>query len=440
MFDKNFQFGVATSSYQIEGTENRGKSIRSIWDCFAEKQGAIADGSNGSRACDHFNRYKEDVSLMKELGIDVYRLSISWARIMPEENVISEEGLEFYKNLLIELKENGIKASATLYHWDMPEWIYKKNDGWPCRDTADLFLEYAQRVFDALDEYVLNWVTFNEPFCSSFLGYLVGIHAPGHKDIQEYLHAVHFINIAHGMAVRYYKSKFSKPIGIVLNLYPVQTVDKSIKNKIAVNMQDALINRMHLDPIFEGTYPIDLLMKLASPEVSMDFIRDEDMELISQSIDFLGVNYYTRSYVQYDSQNESLIKRVEPEEKTTTMGWEVFPDGLYEVIARVRKDYTDIPIIITENGSAWKDELIDGKVLDDERSDYLVKHLKVIEKLNEDNMNVTGYYVWSFMDNFEWQFGFQQRFGLVYIDYETQTRYPKQSFYRYKDIIRNRKL
>ena len=440
MFNKDFQFGVATSSYQIEGTQVNDENINSIWDSFAKVPDAISDGSDGSTACEHVLRYKEDVSLMKNLDIDIYRFSISWARIMPEKGIVSKEGLLFYRNLLKELKNNSIKASVTIYHWDLPQWIYEENGGWTCRDTAYLFLEYSKLLFDEFDEFVDSWVTFNEPFCSVYLGYLTGSHAPGHKNAVEYLKAAHTINLAHGLAVQYYKSNYKKSIGIVLNLSPAYTVDNSFNNKIAKEMQDASINRMHLDPIFKGSYPIDYLMSFGSLVNDFNFIKEDDLSLMCIEIDFLGINYYTRSYVEYNSDSQSRIKHVDTDIKKTAMGWEVTPNGLYDVVHRVRKDYTDIPIIITENGSAWEDKLIDGRVYDKDRIGYLNSHLEVVDILNNENMNIVGYYAWSFMDNFEWSYGYEKRFGLVYVDYETQKRYPKDSYYRYKEIVKNRKL
>ena len=440
MFDKYFQFGVATSSYQIEGTQLGDEKVNSIWDAFSKKEGAIADGTDGSIACEHLLRYKEDIALIKELGVDTYRFSISWARVFPMEGQVSNAGLDFYRNILEELKGNGIKASITMYHWDMPQWLYEKNKGWADRETAYLFLEYAKLLFDNFDDYADSWVTFNEPFCSACLGYLSGKHAPGHQNAEEYLRAVHTINLAHGLAIRYYKSKYKKPIGIVLNVSPVYTVDNSFNNQIVRNIQDALTNRMHLDPIFKGTYPIEFLATFLDRVKDFSFIKEDDFQICSERIDFLGINYYTRTYINYDKDSAILIQRVKTDIKKTSMGWEVTPDGLYDIIHRIREDYTDIPIIITENGSAWEDKLTDGRVEDEDRVEYLNSHLKIVEQLNAEGMNIAGYYAWSLLDNFEWADGYKMRFGLVYVDYETQKRYPKKSYYRYKEIVEKRNL
>lgn len=440
MFDKYFQFGVATSSYQIEGTQLGDEKVNSIWDAFSKKDGAIADGTDGSIACEHVLRYKDDISLIKELGVDTYRFSISWARIFPNEGCVSKAGLEFYKGILKELKKNGIKASITMYHWDMPQWLYEKNKGWVDRETAYIFLEYAKLIFDTFDEYADSWITFNEPFCSACLGYLVGSHAPGHQNAEEYLKAVHTINLAHGLAVRYYKLKYKKPIGIVLNVSPVYTISNSYNNFIVKNIQDAAINKMHLEPIFKGTYPIEYLVTFFDRVKDFDFIQEEDLEICSAEIDFLGINYYTRTYIEYDKDSRMLTKKIETDIKKTSMGWEVTPNGLYDIVHRIRKDYTSIPIIITENGSAWEDELIEGRVEDEDRVEYLDSHLRVVEQLNKEGMNIIGYYAWSLMDNFEWADGYKMRFGLIYVDYETQKRYPKKSYYRYKEIVEKRNL
>ncbi|WP_461205463.1 GH1 family beta-glucosidase [Clostridium sp. DL1XJH146] len=440
MFSRDFIFGVATSSYQIEGTKTKDGYIESIWDDFAKKPGKILDKSDGKIACQHVKYYKEDVALMKRLGVDSYRFSISWARIMPKEGEISQEGIQFYKNLLLELKESGIKASVTMYHWDLPLWIYEKNGGWISRDTAYLFLDYVKVIVGKLDEYVDQWITLNEPLCSSFLGYLIGNHAPGHRDVTEYIKAVHHLNLAHGLAVDYYKNRYNKPIGIVLVLTQVYAADNSYNNKLAAKVSDAVGNRAFLDPIFKGKYPDDLMMLLSIKVSDFSFIEEGDLEIISSKIDFLGANFYTHTLVEYDPTNLLISRGVHTEHKKTGMDWDITPYALYDMVKRVRNDYTDIPIYITENGSAWDDKLDEGKVHDEDRINYLNDHLQIVSKLNDEGMNVVGYFAWSLMDNYEWAFGYVKRFGIVYVDYETQKRYPKDSYYRYQEIIKSRKL
>ena len=440
MFTKDFIFGAATSSYQIEGTKTTSGYIESIWDEFSKKPGAILDKSDGKVACEHIKYYKEDIQLMKELNIDAYRFSISWPRIMPKEGEISQEGIDFYKNLLIELKEKGLKTSVTIYHWDLPLWIYEKNGGWISRDTAYLYLEYMKLVTREFDEYVDQWVTFNEPFCSSFLGYLTGDHAPGHRNETDYIKAVHHLHLAHGLAVDYYKKNYHKPIGIVLNLTHVYSSDNSYNNRMAIKLWDAISNTVYLDPLFKGKYPDHLMVLLSNKVSDFNFIMEGDLEIISNKIDFLGINYYTHCFVEFDATSKFLGRPAYTEHEKTAMNWDITPDALYDLVYRVRNEYTDIPIYITENGSAWDDKLEDGRVHDEGRINYLNLHLEVVEKLNQEGMNIAGYFAWSLMDNFEWAFGYAKRFGIIYVDYETQKRYPKDSYYRYKEIIKSREL
>lgn len=426
---KDFIWGVATASYQIEGHFNE---FRTIWDNFAEQEGKVFNHENGEVACNHLNMFEEDVKLISELGVDYYRFSISWARIMPKKGVVSEIGLAFYENLLIALEKANIKSNVTMYHWDMPEWVYLENGGWTSEDTIEYFLDYAKIILKRLDKYVDVWSTLNEPYCSSFLGYFSGNHAPGHKNLGDFIKSSHFLLLAHGKVVNYYRDNFNKEIGIVLNLSHVLVNEESVENEIAIRMQDATLNKMYLEPIFKGKYPAELMSYFKDMNVDLSFIKKEDMKIISSSIDILGINYYTHSMVKYNENNEFFVEMDDTDLPKTSMGWDITPDALGEVIKRVRTEYTDLPIYITENGAAFEDEVIDGEVKDSKRIEYINSHIDLVLNM-KDEYNVKGYYVWSLLDNFEWAFGYSKRFGIVHVDFETGKRTPKESYQFLKD-------
>ncbi len=439
MKDK-FIFGVATSAYQIEGGVDKGGRTPSIWDAFCEDKKRIADGSDGKIACDHYHLFEEDIRLIKELGVDYYRLSISWSRIIPYKNKINELGIEFYRHLLRRLHEEGIKTAVTMYHWDLPLWIYEENKGWVSRDTVSYFLEYAKVLFNELDPYVDMWITLNEPWCSSTLGYLYGEHAPGHKNYNDYIKVHHHLMLAHGKTVQLYRDmNLKKPIGISINTTHTYVEKESYENLIAKNNDDGLRNRIFYEPLFKGGYPMDIINLLAPYITDWSFINPADFEIIKTPIDFLGINYYTWDYVCYDKNNPFYHRPDYKDLKKTTMGWDVTPFALKDLIIRLRNDYTDIPVYITENGSSWDDCLVNGEVNDLDRIKYLDSHLEVIDGLNRENMNIMGYFAWSLIDNFEWAHGYTKRFGLVYVDYQTLKRIPKKSYYHYQEIIRKRR-
>ena len=435
MSKKGFTWGVSSASYQIEGHD---PSIQSIWDHFAKQDGKVYLNQDGSVACDHVSRYSEDISMIKKLGVDAYRLSLSWARIQPTKDSFSESGIDFYRQVLQELKRQNIQATVTLYHWDLPLWIYDQNKGWSARETADLFLDYAIHVFDRLDEWVDHWSTLNEPFCSGYLGYEIGFHAPGHQDHQEYIQANHYLLLAHGKAVQYYKQHYVKPISIVLNLSPVSSSMQHPNDKLAIDMMDIIYNRVYLDPLFKGSYPPRYIEHFTNHGYSFDFIQEHDMEIISTPFDQLGVNYYSHTKVQFDSKSFFQLTHETTTLPKTAMGWDVVPDQLYVLIDRVREDYPNIPIFIAENGAAYDDQLEDDTVKDEDRIAYLDGHIKVIESLSLTH-NVVGYYVWTLMDNYEWTFGYSKRFGLIHVDFETLKRTPKQSYLYYQLFLEQKK-
>ncbi|MFZ3106341.1 MAG: GH1 family beta-glucosidase [Candidatus Hydromicrobium sp.] len=439
-FKENFVFGTATSSYQIEGAAAEDGRSPSIWDVFCKTPGKVYGGHNGDIACDHYHRYKEDVELMAGIGINAYRFSVSWPRIFPEKGKYNKKGMEFYKRLVNELCDKDIMPTVTLYHWDLPIWVYEMG-GWLKRDSVKWFEEYAVKVFEELNDSVKLWITHNEPYCSSIYSYYEGVHAPGHKNSREALIVAHHILLSHGTAVeafRKFNFKNSK-IGITLNLTPSYPATGSKEDIEAASRSDGHSIRWFLDPIFKSCYPED--MKKAYKEFigDFDFIRDGDLQKISIINDFLGVNYYSRDLIEFSKDSELNIRKTHGNFERTEMDWEIVPESLYDLIIRLRKEYTRIPIYITENGAAFNDRITkDGKVHDNRRIDYLRKHFKKVVELNQKGADIRGYFIWSLMDNFEWQHGYSKRFGIVFIDYQTQKRILKDSAIWYRDLIQSR--
>lgn len=440
-FRDSFIFGTATSAYQIEGAWDKDNKSPSIWDTFCDLEGKIEDKSNGKIACDHYHNYKEDIKLLKELGIDSYRFSISWSRIVPQKGQFNEAGINFYKSLINTLKENSIKPVITLYHWDLPLWAHNEG-GWNNRECVNWFYDYAKKCFEVFASDVDCWITHNEPHCAGFLGYYYGIHAPGITDLSQALRAIHHILLSHGKVVQLFREmKLNGEIGIVLNLSHIDAKTNSFSDWIAKNNIDGLNNRWFLDSIFKGKYPVDMVNLFSQNVKDFSFIQSGDMEIISIKNDFLGINYYTSDIVSYDKNNYMLFHKEEPQFNTTASGWAITPEKLYTLIRRIRDEYTKIPIMITENGIALDDNLTEDKQIHDQlRIDYIKDHLSIIQSLNLEDMNITAYYLWSFMDNFEWSNGYTKRFGIVYIDYETKERIKKDSFYYYSNVIKNRRV
>jgi beta-glucosidase len=439
-FKKDFVFGVATSAYQIEGAVIEDGRSPSIWDTFCKILGKVYEGQNGDVACDHYHRYKEDVGILKEIGVDSYSFSISWSRIFPEYEKYNEKGMEFYKKLIDELNKNSIEPVVTLYHWDLPTWAYDRG-GWLNRDSVKWFQEYATKVFKELNNSVKFWITHNEPFCASILGYYFGIHAPGHKNIKEALIAAHHILLSHGFAVESFRDLGSKEskIGIKINLTPSFPASNSKEDIEASYRSDGLSNRWFLDPVFKSSYPEDMKKIFAKLVDKFDFIKHGDLQKISTKIDFLGVNYYTRVLTKFFQDSKLNYQNVQGNLKKTAMDWEICPEALYNLILRLRKEYTQIPIYITENGAAFEDFLSKEKRVNDiERIDYIKRHLIKIAELNKQGADIRGYYLWSLIDNFEWAYGYSKRFGIVYVDFKTQERTLKDSALWYKDVINNR--
>jgi beta-glucosidase len=453
-FPQDFLFGVATAAYQIEGAAHEDGRRDSIWDAFSRVPGAVVNADNGDVACDHYHRYADDVKMMADLGLQTYRFSTSWARIRPDGGDVNPQGLDFYSRLVDELLENGIKPWLTLYHWDLPQALEEKG-GWANRDTAYLFADYAASVHDALGDRVDAWTTLNEPWCASFLSYIGGEHAPGRQSVADGLAAGHHLLLAHGLATRELRSRDeSLQLGITLNLTVPDPVDPASPGDVdAARRIDGQFNRFFLDPIFRGEYPADLLADLDGLGLTEN-IRPGDLEIISTPIDALGVNYYHGEALSSEPPAEGPKRSPFPAAEgvywhprglpVTAMGWEVQPEGLARLLTRVHEEYSGpagVALYVTENGAAYDDTVeADGSVHDAERTEFLRSHLAAIQDAIEQGTPVGGYFYWSLMDNFEWAWGYDKRFGLVRVDYETQERTLKDSAIEYRRIIGGRSL
>ncbi len=437
-FPGDFLWGVATSAYQIEGGAKADDRGESVWDRFSHTPGKVVHGENGDTACDHYHRYAEDIRLMASLGIKSYRFSFAWPRIFPDgTGPVNSKGMDFYRRLIEQLSLYGIKPAATLYHWDLPQALQDKG-GWLNRDTAYRFADYAEALYREFGSKIPLWITHNEPWCAAFLGYATGDHAPGLRDKPASVKASHHLLLSHGLAVQAFRAAapVSARVGITLNLTPVYAASESEADQAAARRQDGFQNRWFLDPLYKGAYPADMVAYY-SQWVPLDYIQPGDLEMIAAPTDFLGVNYYSRSVVKDNPASEYLqLDGVPPTAPLTDMGWEITPECLTDLLVRVKKDYGDFPIYITENGAAFPDKVNEsGEVDDSPRVAFLQGHFKSALKAMEQGVRLKGYYVWSFMDNFEWAHGYSKRFGLVYVDYATQRRIPKKSALWYREVI-----
>ena len=435
-FPPEFVWGAATAAYQIEGAWNEDGKGESIWDRFSHTPSMVHQGDTGDIACDHYHRWPGDIDLMKSLGLNAYRFSISWPRVYPSgRGQINSAGLDFYDQLVDALLEAGIEPYVTLYHWDLPQALQDQG-GWPSRSTAEAFVEYADTLSKRLGERVKYWITFNEPFVSAFVGYQEGRHAPGHTDLGETLACAHHLLLAHGWSVPVIRANNpNAQLGIVLNVGATYPASQSYYDRAAAWELDGKIYRWFLDPLTARGYPDDIVAHYNQP---MGFIQEGDMEVIATFLDFLGVNYYSREIVrsQEVSEEENSPRTLFTNPNITEMGWEVYPEGLYEVLCRLNFDYRFPSYFITENGAAYSDQLEpDGQVNDPLRQDYLKNHLVSVWRAVEAGVPVRGYFYWSFLDNFEWAHGYSKRFGLIYIDYQTQHRILKDSAHWYRKVI-----
>ncbi len=443
LFPDGFTWGAATSAQQIEGGRFEGGRGESIWDRFASIAGKIEDGSNSDIACDHYHRWPEDVAIMRGLGLDAYRFSIAWPRILPGgRGQVNDAGLDFYDSLVDGLLEAGIQPFPTLYHWDLPQALQDEG-GWGERDTAKAFAEYAAIVARRLGDRIGHWATHNEPWCAATLGHEEGHHAPGHLDPSEALRVAHHLLLSHGWAAEAIRREApAAEVGIVHIHCPAYPATDSRHDRDAARWFDGLFNRWYLDPIFRGAYPADAIADriaaghLEGPE--LPFLREGDLDAISAPLDFLGLNYYSRSVMKADEDGKRVAVKVAPDDELTQMGWEVFPQGLHDSLLRVHRDYAPRKIYVTENGAAYDDRVDnEGRIADPKRIAYLREHLLAIQRAISDGVPLAGYFAWSLMDNFEWGFGYKMRFGLHAVDSETLQRIPKDSASWYRDVIAN---
>jgi beta-glucosidase len=447
-FPNEFVWGCASSSYQVEGAWNEDGKGPSIWDTFVHTPGHVVNGETGDVAVDHYHRYKKDVALMQTLGLDAYRFSVAWTRILPAgTGTVNQAGLDFYDRLVDELLSHKIEPYICLFHWDLPQ-VLQANGGWPNRETAFAFAEYARLVTERLSDRVSVWMTHNEPWVAAMAGYFSGEHAPGIKDVPAAFKALHHLLLSHGLAAEAIRASAKQPVkvGITLNLNPVHPASRSKKDREAALRMDAVLNRATLDPLLKGSTPIQEFA--IGRLLSGSLIKTGDLEKI-HSLDLLGVNYYSRTVARYDSQFPVVAaKQVHPEGLEYSGMWEIYPEGIYELLTRIWNEYlSPLPageasevrspeIMITENGVPVPDGLdFDNRVRDERRIRYLKNHIAQVHRAMDEGVPVKGYFHWTLMDNFEWAHGYGQRFGLVYVDLKTQNRIIKDSGYWFSRVI-----
>ncbi|HZT91365.1 MAG TPA: GH1 family beta-glucosidase [Gaiellaceae bacterium] len=433
-FAADFVWGAATASYQIEGAATEDGRGESVWDRFCATPGKVRNGDSGAIACDFYHRYRDDIALMQELGLDAFRFSIAWPRVLPQgRGKPNARGLDFYDRLVDELLGNGIEPFATLFHWDTPQAL-EEVGGWPSRSVVDAFCEYVEAVAARLGDRVRHWITHNEPWVVSWVGHAWGHHAPGRESDADALATAHHLLLSHGRAVEILRRLSpGAAVGITLNLDFPYAASNSEEDQAAARWVDGLHNRWFLDPIFRGEYPADMLEAWRE---SMPELEDGDLREIAAPIDFLGVNNYTSPLVAADENGgrSRIVRRSDVDR--TDMGWEVVPQGLHDLLVRLHRDYEPRALYVTENGAAFPDVVDhDGSVGDPERQAYLEAYIAAAAGALADGVPLRGYFAWSLLDNFEWAWGYWKRFGLVYVDYPTQQRIPKGSFYWYRDLI-----
>jgi beta-glucosidase len=435
-FPKEFLWGAATASYQIEGAANKDGRGESIWDRFSHTPGKVLNGDTGDVACDHYHLWRDDIKLMKSLGLNAYRFSIAWPRVLPNgSGQINEAGIDFYSQLVDGLLEVGLRPFATLYHWDLPQALQDKG-GWPSRMVVDAFVEYTDIITRALGDRVKDWITLNEPWVSAFVGYKDGRHAPGHTNLDEAIAASHHLLLSHGRSVPVIRSNVKDAnVGITLNLTPQMPASSSLVDKKAATWADGYNNRWFLDPLVSRGYPQDIV---DSFNTKMEFVQPGDMNDIEVPIDFLGVNYYTRHVHRAEIPEEQNQPQTEFRgDEVTAMDWEVYPQGLYDLLGRLHFDYRFPSIYMTENGAAFEDNVNgNGEVHDPSRVSYIQRHLEMVHDAIQIGVPLHGYFVWSLLDNFEWGWGYSIRFGIVHVDYQTQKRTLKSSAKWYQNKIR----
>lgn len=438
-FPQGFEWGTATASYQIEGAWQEDGRGESIWDRFSHTPGKIADGTNGDVACDFYHRYEEDIALLKQMGIQTFRLSISWPRILPNgTGEVNPAGIAFYKKVMQKLKENGIKVAATIYHWDLPQKLQDRG-GWMNREMVEWFANYSTILFRELGSLVDYWITINEPICATMVSYWAGRHAPGYTDYSGALLAVHNLLMSHGAAVKAFRASGAPgEIGITLNMNYSYPYNADCAEDVAAAKRSQMHQaRLFIDPVMKGEYPAALFDWLTQKGAVLPQIEPGDLELIHQPMDFLGINNYYADFVKHDPSAWPLeTKIMHTGRNTTEMDWEVCPEGLHDLLVWVHEQYAPAKIIITENGCACNDWVKeDGTVEDTNRVEYLRAYLTQVHKAIAEGVPVQGYYLWSFCDNFEWGYGLSKRFGIVHVNYQTLKRTPKLSAQWYSHVI-----
>ncbi|HEV7293227.1 MAG TPA: GH1 family beta-glucosidase [Devosia sp.] len=428
-FGPDFTFGVATAAYQIEGGQRDGRG-HSIWDSFSRTPGNVHNGDTGAEACNHYELWPQDLDLIRDGGFDAYRFSFAWPRLIPEgTGAVNQAGLDFYDRLIDGMLERGIKPYATLYHWDLPSPLQDKG-GWMNRDIANWFADYAALIAQKFGDRLEATATINEPWCVAFLSHFLGIHAPGYRDLRAAARAMHHVLFAHGTAIDALRANGAKNLGIVLNLEKSEPASDSEEDKQAANVGDAIFNRWYLGGVLKGEYPTELTGPLAA------YLPDgyeEDMAVVSRPLDWLGINYYTRGLYKFaPDQPVFPIAQVKGDLEKTDIGWEIYPQGLTDLLVRVSRDYTKLPLYVTENGMAE----VEGDS-DPRRARYYEDHLKAVLSAREQGADVRGYFAWSLLDNYEWAEGYNKRFGLVHVDYQTQQRTPKSSYRAFQGMLHN---
>lgn len=443
-FPERFRWGVATAAYQVEGATTEDGRGQSIWDSFVRIPGRVHKGETGDVACDHYHKFRDDIALMRELKVAAYRLSVSWPRVQPDgRGRASHGGMDFYDRLVDELRAAAITPVVTLYHWDLPQAL-EEHGGWPRRDTAYRFADYAALVHDRLGDRVQTWLTLNEPWCSAFLGYASGEHAPGRRQPSAAFAACHHLLLGHGLAVRALREAGAGEIGVALNLPPVMPADPDdVNDRAAATHIDGLHNRLFLDPILRGAYPSDVVDATQSV-ADWSLVASGDEGIIGQPLELLGVNYYRPLHVMAQPDVPALpeypgadgIVFLPPTGNITAMNWPIEPSGLTLLLTRLATEYPGTPLMVTENGAPFDDHAVDdGVVQDNDRIAYLEEHLRAAHEAIRAGADLRGYFVWSFMDNFEWAHGYSVRFGIVHVDYATMRRTPKASGYWYRNVI-----
>lgn len=433
VFPDDFVWGVATSAFQIEGAKTTDGKGLSIWDTFCDRPGVIADNSNGDRACEHYTRWSNDLDLIASLGVDAYRFSVSWPRVQPKgAGAWNEKGLAFYDRLVDGMLSRNIKPYLTLNHWDLPQAL-QDIGGWENRDTVHRFVEYAEGIYDRLGDRVVSIATHNEPWVAAVLGNETGVFAPGLKSRKIAAQVSHHLLLSHGLATQALRARGCKAdIGIVLNLSPMFAATDSAADQAKTQLEDGRLVRWYMDPLFKGSYPQDVLDDLGADAPR---IEAGDLERINAPIDFLGINYYTRTMVSAGKPWDTKTGGLE----ITDMDWEIYPEGLTSLLVRLTKDYTVPPLFVTENGGAFKDQLVGGQVHDVARTTFIRNHIEAVADAMAQGVRMGGYMVWSLLDNFEWSSGYAKRFGIVHVNYDTQVRTPKDSALWYRGFLQRQK-